>query len=169
MLLWYPAMVGNTDVIAQKTNKGVYIKMVYDKYITKKRFKGLSLSGNVNLPYGTICVVNNGMICLDDKAICYLGSQTAIDYFWGYDESNPAQEIERQKLIDELYKIAPKDDGDALMDKTNSWHQYGEIIDYGVGMCQWSWKDNIFDLPVDRLRYLLNCIKKGDRPLCIGL
>jgi hypothetical protein len=138
--------------------------MIYAKYITKKRFKGLALSGAVNLPYGTVCDFLNSAICLDGNPICYLGSQNAKDYFWGYDENNPEGEIERQKAADELSKLAPEGDADELMDRGNPWSQYGYIDGYGFGMYQWIWKDETLDLPIGKLQRLIDCVRKGENP-----
>ncbi|MEG1578158.1 MAG: hypothetical protein RR336_05270, partial [Oscillospiraceae bacterium] len=76
--------------------------MIYTRYITKKRMRLNAICGAVNLPWGTILPVVDGFIVRGADRICAEKSQNAKDYFWGYAEEHPEEEIERQQLAAEL-------------------------------------------------------------------
>lgn len=140
--------------------------MKYKQYIVKKRFKGKGIGGHVNIPYGTICDVSEEFIYYNGVPICAVTSQNAFNYFWGYSRENPEQEIARQKAANQLFDSVPKDNGDELSEPKNAWNNYGELSQYGFGMYYWKWNDEIFDLSLDTIQYLLKCIEKGEAPLC---
>lgn len=51
------------------------------KYITHRRFKGVALCGNVNLPAGTELELINGVLVHDGRPICKVTSENAHQYF----------------------------------------------------------------------------------------
>lgn len=57
-------------------------------YITHKRFKGLSISGDVNLPAMTDCSEAGNVIYYNGNAICASTSHIAHQYFARNDDGN---------------------------------------------------------------------------------
>ena len=137
--------------------------MKYTQYIVKKRYKQNAIDGYVNLPYGTLCDVIGEFIYWNAQKICAITSQSAFDFFWGYDSENPKEEINRQKLSQELFNLTPNESGDKLADKKNPWTAYGEFVERGFNTEVWQWNKRIFNLPSGKLQYLITCIKKGER------
>jgi hypothetical protein len=73
----------------------------YNTYIVTNRFKGVSICGDLNLPYGTECTVNDGFIICDRGVVCAVTSQNAYDYFSQNDDGNAK---ERGKLVHSIRK-----------------------------------------------------------------
>lgn len=139
--------------------------MVYKQYICKKRFKGQAICGQVNIPYGTILEnFDNFLVTDNHDIICAITSQNCTDYFWGYDENNPDEEIRRQELAAKLNSIAPADTTEHLLDDGNIWRKYGHLEEFYTGYI-WVWDDFVSDLPIERLEYLLSCIDKKECPI----
>ena len=141
--------------------------MKYAQYIAKKRFKGIAIGGTVNIPFGTVCDVRGDFIFYGDIKICAVSSFNSLEYFWGYDASNPTEEIERQRLACTLWDLVPKDDGDELLSEGNSWKKYGKLVEFTGRMCIWKWDEKIRDLPKTTLQHLIACVEKGTTPVCI--
>lgn len=79
----------------------------YKQYIVTKRFKNKAICGDLNLPYGTKCYVEDGMICCDKGIICNVKSQNAYDFFTQNDDG--CGKI-RRKLINNILKALDKSD-----------------------------------------------------------
>lgn len=62
--------------------------MNYQTYIVTNRFKGKGICGQVNLPYGTPCSVEDGFIISPKGIICAVTSQNAYDFFAQNDDNN---------------------------------------------------------------------------------
>lgn len=77
------------------------------EYIINTRFKSKTMSGYVNLPYGTICETREQMIYYKDKPLCYVTSQNAYDYFSQNDDN---QGLKRGKLVKNIIKVLSKQD-----------------------------------------------------------
>ena len=108
--------------------------MVYKQYICKKRFKGQAICGQVNITYGTILDNFDNFLGTDNhEIICAITSQNCIDYFWGYDENNPDEEIRRQELAAKLNSIAPADTTEHLLDDGSIWRKYGHLEEFYTG------------------------------------
>ena len=69
-------------------------------YITYKRFKGKSISGEVNIPYGTILQEHENFLYLNGKPICCVTSENRWEHF----RQNTPEGAERQKLLNDLYR-----------------------------------------------------------------
>lgn len=75
----------------------------FKQYIVTKRFKGKSICGDVNLPFGTVCHVENETICCEKGEICLVTSQNAYDFFTQNDDG--CAELRRElitKILDTL-------------------------------------------------------------------
>ena len=51
------------------------------RYVLFKRFRGMGLCGNVNLPYGTVCESEGEIITKDGNALVLATSENAHQYF----------------------------------------------------------------------------------------
>ena len=71
------------------------------RYITHCRFRGKALCGVVNIPRGTACEARGDVLFCDDKAICYVASETAHNYFSRDDDG---EGIKRGELVKEIMK-----------------------------------------------------------------
>lgn len=69
-------------------------------YITYKRFKGKSISGEVNIPYGTILQEHENFLYLNGKPICCVTSENGWEHF----RPNTQEGAERQKMLERLYQ-----------------------------------------------------------------
>lgn len=69
-------------------------------YITYKRFKGKSISGEVNLPYGTILQERGGFLYLGEKPICCVTSENGWEHF----RPNTDEGQRRQEILEKLYR-----------------------------------------------------------------
>ena len=68
-------------------------------YITYKRFKGKSISGEVDIPYGTILQEHEKFLYLDGKPICCVTSENGWGHFRPYTDEGKY----RQDMLEELY------------------------------------------------------------------
>ena len=125
------------------------------KYIIYNRFKKKSLSGEINLPYGTVCEEHSGVIYFGDKALVYSTSANAHQYFARNDDG---QGIKRGKLLQEIMR--------RLNGKLNqaAWNRvWGDLsirkykrkehADY------WLWNHDFFNAPIEDLEYILKVVK----------
>ena len=71
-------------------------------YIVYKRFKGKGISGDFNLPYGTIVTENYGFLFAPDgRQICAVTSENG----WGHFRPNTREGAHRQAMLDRLEKF----------------------------------------------------------------
>ena len=69
-------------------------------YITYKRFKGKSLSGDVNIPFGTILQERDGFLYLGDRPICCVTSENG----WQHFRPDTDEWQRRQEILNKLYR-----------------------------------------------------------------
>jgi hypothetical protein len=69
-------------------------------YITYKRFKGKSISGEVNIPFGTILQEHDGMLYLNSKMVCYATSENGWEHF----RPSTDEGKYRQEILEKLYR-----------------------------------------------------------------
>lgn len=69
-------------------------------YITYKRFKGKSLSGEVNIPFGAILQERDGFLYLGDRPVCCVTSENG----WQHFRPNTDEGQERQAMLEKLYR-----------------------------------------------------------------
>ena len=70
------------------------------EYTTYKRFKGKSISGEINIPFGTILQEHDGMLYLDGKMVCYATSENGWEHFRPLTDEGKY----RQDMLDKLYR-----------------------------------------------------------------
>lgn len=69
-------------------------------YITYKRFKGKSLSGEVNIPFGTVLQERGGFLYLGERPICCVTSENGWEHF----RLNTDEGQRRQAMLEKLYR-----------------------------------------------------------------
>ncbi len=127
------------------------------QYITRKRFKGLAICGEVNLPYGTPCEGKDTYIYYNGKPLCRRTSQTAIDYFSIDDDGHG---LERGKLVetimDELRQGSNKHD-----EKWEAVQQdpIAETLRRQDHQDFWLWSYKFYEASMDDLNHIYDLIK----------
>ena len=127
--------------------------MEHKTYIVKKRARFESISGIINLPYGTTVMCEEGFLVYQRKRLCAAVSQNAFDYFAQNDDGNGEL---RGQLISDIQKF--------LLKYKERWDRVWED-----GICQkykrpehedfWVWNYEFFNAPVDDLEYIKNLIR----------
>lgn len=69
-------------------------------YITYRRFKGKSLSGDVNIPFGTVLQEHEKFLYLNGKPICCVTSENGWEHF----RPNTDEGQRRQAMLEKLYR-----------------------------------------------------------------
>lgn len=137
---------------------------MYHNYIVKKRARFDSISGPINLPYGSRVEVIDGFLCdLRGNRICSAMSQNAYDYFAQDDDH---MGVIRGGLIDDIFSIlssSPSDSRGKFDESLKKW----EII-WKDPVCLkykrpehedfWVWNFEFFNAPISDLKYILKII-----------
>lgn len=132
----------------------------YNKYIVTKRFKGITASGNLNLPYGTECfaesVGTQRAIFCDKGLVCYVDSQVAYDYFAHNDDGNG---FERGRLTAAII---------ARLSKKDKMHQERWDKIWDDPCCQkykrsdysdrWFWNYDFYNAPLSDLQHIARLV-----------
>lgn len=127
------------------------------KYITHRRFKGMSISGEVNIPALSDCELIDGMILYNNKPICYEASQNSHDYFARNDDG---EGLLRGKFTQDIQKFLSNRRDNAYQARWDKiWRdafcqQYKrcEHVDH------WLWNHRFFEAPIEDLKYIANLI-----------
>ena len=121
-------------------------------YITIKRARFKSLSGQVNLPYGTEVVLEDGFLMMDGRPLCAATSQNAHDYFARNDDG---QGLERGQLIQAIRQRLEKRDKDYQARWDKVWEdprckafKRKEHADF------WLWNHSFYTAEMDDLRHI---------------
>lgn len=125
-------------------------------YIAIKRARFFSLSGNVNIPYGTKTNCENGILSIEGNPLCGDHSQNAYDFFARDDDGNG---LLRGKLTQEIQKTLAKQDKDHQSRWDKVWedpicqkYKRVEHADY------WLWNHDFFNAEITDLRHIANLI-----------
>lgn len=125
-------------------------------YIAIKRAKFHSLSGNVNIPYGTKIDCVDGILSIEGKPLCADHSQNAYEFFARDDDGNG---LLRGKLTQAIQKALAKQDKDHQARWDKVWadqicqkYKRSEHTDY------WLWNHDFFNAEVADLRHIANLI-----------
>lgn len=125
-------------------------------YIAIKRARFFSLSGDVNIPYGTKINCIDGILSIEGKPLCGDHSQNAYDFFTRDDDGNG---LLRGKLTQAIQTTLQKrgKDHQARWDKV--WedpicqkYKRSEHTDY------WLWSHDFFNAEITDLRHIANLI-----------
>ena len=135
-----------------KTNQ--QIKII--PYITTKRFKGKSMTSELNIPYGTKIQSIMVYLIYNNQPICSDHSQNAYDYFARNDDDKG---LERGKLIQEIKKVLSKKDNNHQNRWDKIWKDENckkykkiEYSDY------WLWNHNFYNAEIEDLQYIANLL-----------
>lgn len=122
-------------------------------YITIKRARFESISGPVNLPYGTkVQCGEDGFLHLEGAPLCGVYSQNAYDFFAWNDDG---QGEERGRLTQAIRKTLEKRDANhqarwdkVWADETCQQYKRPEHADY------WLWNHRFYNAPITDLRHI---------------
>lgn len=135
----------------------------YDNYIVFKRFRWKTVSGNLNLPYGTQCKtinVNGDRAIICEKGIvCYVGSQAAYDYFAQNDDGNGKERGRLTSLI--IKRLGDHEEYD--IEHQKRWDKvWGDLIcqkykrsDYND---HWIWNYDFYNAPLHDLYHIAELV-----------
>lgn len=126
------------------------------EYITHKRFKQKSLTGDVNIPALSKCECENNIIFHDGRPICLSTSENGHQYFA---INNDGKGLERGQLTQYIQKRLAKQDGR----HDDRWYKV-----WNDKLCQrykrvehddhWLWNDDFFKASIGDLQYIANLI-----------
>lgn len=135
----------------------------YNQYIVIKRFRGKTISGNLNLPYGTVCYVadcgdkQRAIVC-DKGIVCNVISAAAFQFFAQNDDGNG---FERGRLTQAIVKcLEPKEYDITYQDKWDKvWndpicHKYKDT-DFAD---HWLWDYKFYNAPLFDLQYIAKLV-----------
>lgn len=121
-------------------------------YTVYKRYKGKTLSGEMNLPVGTQCVLKDNIIYCNNQPICAVTSQIAHNYFTTDEDK---EGIERGRLINLILN--------RLQKKDNNYQNRWDKI-WADGVCQkykrkehadhWLWNHEFYNAPLSDLQHI---------------
>lgn len=125
------------------------------KYIARKRARFKGLSGNVNIPYGSLLEARGGFLFYKDVRLCTVTSQNAYDFFSVNDDGRG---IERGGLVGAIKARLEKRDGSyqARWDKV-----------WSAPVCQryrrperddWIWNHDFYNAPVEDLQVIARLV-----------
>ena len=127
------------------------------KYIVHKRFKGLAICGEVNLPVLTECEEADGIICCNGNPVCAVTSENAHQHFAVNDDG---QGMTRGELTRTIQKTLAKRNGKCQERWNRVWesavcqkYKRTEYADY------WLWNHDFFNAPIEELQKIKNIIE----------
>lgn len=130
--------------------------MQYKNYLCRKRARFDGISGQVNIPYGTALICQDGFLMHQNKPLCGITSQNAYDFF---SQNDDGMGRERGDLVGRiLSKLQKRDSGYQAR-----WNKVWEDV-----RCQkykrpehedhWIWNFDFYNGPVEDLRHIAGLI-----------
>lgn len=130
--------------------------MQYKNYLCRKRARFDGISGQVNIPYGTALICQDGFLMHQNKPLCGINSQNAYDFF---SQNDDGMGRERGDLVGRiLSKLQKRDSGYQAR-----WNKVWEDA-----RCQkykrpehedhWIWNFDFYNGPVEDLRHIAGLI-----------
>lgn len=130
--------------------------MQYKNYLCRKRARFDGISGQVNIPYGTALICQDGFLMHQNKPLCGITSQNAYDFF---SQNDDGMGRERGDLVGRiLSKLQKRDSG-----YQTRWNKVWEDA-----RCQkykrpehedhWIWNFDFYNGPVEDLRHIAGLI-----------
>lgn len=124
------------------------------EYIAYKDFSGKAIFGAVNIPKGTTCTENNGIIYLGDSPICAKTSQRAFDYFA---RNNDGEGLKRGELVTNIKETL------AMPDEHHEerWHRVWDspvCRQFNRGGDYWNWNYAFYNADIHVLEYIYKLI-----------
>lgn len=130
--------------------------MQYKNYLCRKRARFDGISGQVNIPYGTALICQDGFLMHQNKPLCGITSQNAYDFF---SQNDDGMGRERGDLVGRiLSKLQKRDSGYQAR-----WNKVWEDA-----RCQkykrpehedhWIWNFDFYNGSVEDLRHIAGLI-----------
>ena len=95
--------------------------MEHKRYIARRRARFDGIDGKVNIPYGTVLSNQGGFLIHQNKRVCTVSSQNALDYFVQDDDG--AGDL-RGKLVDSILRF----NDELIDDKHHTREHFIEIL-----------------------------------------
>lgn len=124
------------------------------EYIIYKDFVAKAICGEVNLPKGTICNDNNGMLCHEGKQLCLKTSQRAFDYFARNHDGNGLKRGELISTIKDTLAIVDEHHYERWFRVWNS----PICKQFNRGDVYWNWNYAFYNAEIYILEYIKNLI-----------
>ena len=91
------------------------------QYVVHRRLRCKSLSGDVNLPFGTLCTLNGEILEKDGKPLFFVMSENAHQYLARNDDGHG---IERGRLTQEIQsRLRPKPNPKDEAKRLEAWNR----------------------------------------------
>lgn len=130
--------------------------MQYKNYLCRKRARFDGISGQVNIPYGTALICQDGFLMHQNKPLCGITSQNAYDFF---SQNDDGMGRERGDLVGRIL---------SRLQKRDSGHQARWNKVWEDARCQkykrpehedhWIWNFDFYNGPVEDLRHIAGLI-----------
>lgn len=126
--------------------------MQYKNYLCRKRARFDGISGQVNIPYGTALICQDGFLMHQNKPLCGITSQNAYDFF---SQNDDGMGRERGDLVGRILSKLQKRDAGYQARWSKVWedsrcqkYKRPEHEDH------WIWNFDFYNGPVEDLRYI---------------
>lgn len=130
--------------------------MQYKNYLCRKRARFDGISGQVNIPYGTALICQDGFLMHQNKPLCGITSQNAYDFF---SQNDDGMGRERGDLVGRILSRLQKRDSGYQARWNKVWedarcqkYKRPEHEDY------WIWNFDFYNGPVEDLRHIAGLI-----------
>ena len=130
--------------------------MQYKNYLCRKRARFDGISGQVNIPYGTAMICQDGFLMHQNKPLCGITSQNAYDFF---SQNDDGMGRERGDLVGRILSRLQKRDSGYQARWNKVWedarcqkYKRPEHEDH------WIWNFDFYHGPVEDLRHIAGLI-----------
>lgn len=130
--------------------------MQYKNYLCRKRARFDGISGQVNIPYGTALICQDGFLMHQNKPLCGITSQNAYDFF---SQNDDGMGRERGDLVRRILSRLQKRDSGYQARWNKVWedarcqkYKRPEHEDH------WIWNFDFYNGPVEDLRHIAGLI-----------
>lgn len=130
--------------------------MQYKNYLCRKRARFDGISGQVNIPYGTALICQDGFLMHQNKPLCGITSQNAYDFF---SQNDDGMGRERGDLVGRILSKLQKRDAGYQARWNKVWedsrcqkYKRPEHEDH------WIWNFDFYNGPVEDLRHIAGLI-----------
>lgn len=130
--------------------------MQYKNYLCRKRARFDGISGQVNIPYGTALICQDGFLMHQNKPLCRITSQNAYDFF---SQNDDGMGRERGDLVGRILSRLQKRDSGYQARWNKVWedarcqkYKRPEHEDH------WIWNFDFYNGPVEDLRHIAGLI-----------
>lgn len=125
-----------------------------ERYVTRRRARFNGISGQVNIPYGTVLEAQDGFLMWQGKRLCAATSQNAHNYFVS---DHDGQGRERGALIEAITAQLERRDKLYQARWDNLWE---DVLArrYCRGGDHWLWKHSFYAAPLEDLRHIAGLV-----------